>query len=165
MKKLFTMLALGMFMTGGAYAQNATKSERKELKARTEVRKVHKQARAQKATPEERAARQAEILSKKLDLSNEQKNQLQALNMKRTQELKALNDKYDTSDARRDAQRAERKAIQEKWHTEMKNVLNEKQYAAFEADRLERRETIRKSGNESVRVQKRIKEVKQDQSK
>lgn len=155
------MLAFGMLVTGSAFAQETTKKEKKQRVERTEVRKVRKQ----KADPEERANRQAEMLSKKLALSETQQNQLQELNKKKAQELQALNDKYDRSDARNEARRAERKAIQDRWQADLKSILSEKQYATYEADRKEKRENLRKSGKERVKVQKRTREVQQKKSR
>lgn len=144
MKKLVAMMAFGMLVAGGAYAQDAPQKEKKQ---RTEY-KAKRVDRTQKMDPEARATKQTEMLSKKLDLSAAQKNELQALNMKRVQEMQALNAKYDKSDARNEAQRAERKAIQNRWQSDMKKVLNEKQYAQYEADRKEKREKLDKAGKE-----------------
>jgi protein CpxP len=158
MRKLVAIMALGMLVTGGAYAQGAPQKEKKQ---RTEY-SANKGRKAQVINPEARAARQTEMLSRKLGLSAAQKNELQALNMRKVQEMQALNEKYDKSDLRNEAQRAERKAIQDRWHADMKTVLNEKQYAQYEADRKEKREKLNKGSKTEGRKINKEKRQKQN---
>lgn len=156
MKKLVAMMALGMLVAGSAYAQETSQKEKKQ---RTEHR-AKKGTRIQKADTEARATKQTEMMAKRLELSDAQEKELQVLNMRRTQELQALKVKYDKSDARNEAQRAERKAIQERWHADMKEVLNEKQYAQYKADRKKKRgkfEKVDKAKGQKISKEKRQK--------
>jgi len=144
MKKIIAILAFGVLVTGTSFAQNTLPKEKNN---RSENRVSN---RAQRLTPEERAAKRTEMLAQKLDLSAKQKKQLQALNLKQAQEQEAFRSKYSASNDRalndRNAnernqnefnqnQRQERKKMNDRWEAGLKEILNKKQYAKYETER------------------------------
>lgn len=132
MKKIIVMLSLGVLIAGASFAQNAPKRERKNRIENRDQSRI-------KRTPEERAARQTEMLSKKLDLSAKQKRKLEALNLKHNQELAALRTNKTGAYNRDRGQREEMQKLRVQWESELKDILNKKQYAQYEAERSERK--------------------------
>ncbi|WP_242929436.1 hypothetical protein [Pontibacter vulgaris] len=129
MKKIIAMLALGALMAGTTYAQ--TTAPQKERRHRTEQR--GKRVQKYKKSPEEIAAKRTEMLAKKLDLSKRQQKKLQELNLKRAQEMQA-----NRGEARdRKSMRSDRQASKARYEAELKDILNKKQYAQYEAHREE----------------------------
>ncbi|MCC9136454.1 DUF4890 domain-containing protein [Pontibacter silvestris] len=143
MKKVIVMLTLGVMVAGSSFAQNAPQKDRKN---RTEQR-GERGDKARKS-PEEIATLRTEKLSKKLDLNNSQTKKLQALNLKQANEMQAMRTKYKDADRRNPKQREEMKAVHAKWEAELKDILNKKQYAQYEADRNEMRARWEKRGQQ-----------------
>jgi protein CpxP len=137
MKKIFAMLALGTLIAGAASAQEVVKSDRKARSENQENRKFNRQRR----NPEELAARQTEMLNKKLDLSKKQQKKVQEINLKRTQETEALRSRYaaakDQGRGRNGGLHQEMKATNDRWEASLKDILSKKQYAQYEASRQE----------------------------
>jgi periplasmic protein CpxP/Spy len=132
MEKIIAMLSLGVLMAGTTYAQ--TTAPQKERKQRTEQRGERVQK--NKKTPEEKAARHTEMLTKKLDLNKSQQRKLQALNLKRAQEMQAMHANRSEASNRK-AMRSERKESKARYEADLKDILNKKQYAQYEAHREE----------------------------
>ena len=133
MKKIIAMLAMGMMMAGATYAQDAPKKERKH---RTEQRGERMQK--QRKSPEEMAAKRTEMLTKRYDLNKSQQRKLQALNLKHSQEKHALH--ANRGEARnKESMGDARKASRARYEAELKDILNKKQYAQYEADKAEMR--------------------------
>ncbi|MEJ8803538.1 hypothetical protein [Pontibacter sp. H249] len=133
MKKIIAILSLGVLMAGTTYAQEAPKKERK---LRTEQRgeRMHKQ----RKSPEEMAAKRTEMLTKRYDLNKSQQKKLEALHLKRAQEKNVLH--ANRGEARnKESMRSERKASRARYEAELKEILNKKQYAQYEADKAEMR--------------------------
>jgi periplasmic protein CpxP/Spy len=139
MKKLIAVLSLGMLVAGSAYAQTTT--PQKDQKARSEQRAA-KGDRAQKS-PEDMAKMRTEKLAQKLDLNASQKNQLQALNMRHAEEMKAMRESYKTTGEKTAEDKAKMKeakqASHDKRQAELKGILTQQQYAKYEADKSEMR--------------------------
>lgn len=126
------MLAMGALMAGTTYAQEAPKKERKH---RAEQRGERMQR--QKKSPEEMAAKRTEMLTKKYDLNKSQQKKLQALNLKHAQEKHALHANRGEARDHRSA-RGEMQASKARYEAELKDILNKKQYAQYEADKAEK---------------------------
>ncbi len=136
MKKLIAALSLGMLVAGSsAYAQTTTKQQ--DQKPRSEMQGAMKQ-RAQKS-PEELAKMRTDRMAQRLELNDSQKNQLQALNIRQAQEMKAMRESHKATGEKTPEQRAQmqeaRKASHEKWQADLKGILSAEQYAKYEADR------------------------------
>jgi hypothetical protein len=136
MKKIIAVLSLGMLVVGSSYAQTVPQEDQRDQKKRTEYRTA--QGDKIKRSPEEMARIKTERLSQKLDLSATQKNQLQALNMRQAEEMKAMRESYKGTEDKAKMREA-KKANHDKWQSELKSILTEKQYAQYEADRAEMR--------------------------
>ncbi|MHC2992255.1 hypothetical protein OB13_11885 [Pontibacter sp. HJ8] len=123
-----------MLVAGSSYAQTTPQKDQKDRKARTELQG----ARAEKVrkSPEEMARMKTERLSQKLDLNATQKNQLQALNLRQAEEMKAMRERYKGTEDKAQLREA-KKASHDKWQAELKSILTEKQYTQYEADRVE----------------------------
>ncbi|GAB3202587.1 hypothetical protein ABID22_002711 [Pontibacter aydingkolensis] len=129
MKKIIAMLAMGLMITGAAYAQDAPKKDKKQ---RTEQRGERMQK--QKKSPEEMAAKRTEMLTKKYDLNKSQEKKLQALNLRHAQEKHALHANRGEARDHRSA-RGEMQGSKARYEAELKDILNKKQYAQYEADK------------------------------
>jgi periplasmic protein CpxP/Spy len=141
MKKLIAALSLGMLVAGSAYAQTTT-TPQKDQKPRSEMRGA-KGDRAQK-TPEEMAQMKTDRMAQKLELSEAQKNQLQALNLRHAQETKAMRESHKAVGEKTAEQRTQmqesKKASHEEWQAELKGILSAEQFAKYEADKAEMKE-------------------------
>ena len=133
MKKILAMLVMGMMMAGTTYAQNAPQKERKQ---RTEQRGERIQK--HRKSPEEMAAKRTQKLTQKYDLNKSQQKKLQALNLKHAQEKHALHANRGEARDHRSA-RGEMQASKARYEAELKDILNKKQYAQYEADKAEKR--------------------------
>jgi periplasmic protein CpxP/Spy len=137
MKKLIAVLSLGMLVAGSAYAQTTT--TQKDQKARSEQRAA-KGDRAQKS-PEDMAKMRTEKLAQKLDMNASQKNQLQALNMRHAEEMKAMRESYKTTGEKTAEDKAKMKeakqASHDKRQAELKGILTPQQFAKYEAEKSE----------------------------
>ncbi|MFD2248618.1 DUF4890 domain-containing protein [Pontibacter ruber] len=133
MKKIVVMLTLGLLVTGSSFAQNTTAQENKP---RTEHR-GHRGDKARKS-PEEMATRRTEKMVQTLNLNKSQQRKLQALNLKRAQEMQAMHAKRGEATSRQ-SMRSEKKASKARYEAELKDILNKKQYAKYEAQREEMR--------------------------
>lgn len=119
-------------MAGTTYAQTAPQKERKHrTDQRGEYRHKHKKS------PEEMAARRTEVLTRKLDLNKSQQKKLQALNLKHVQERQAMMQANRGEVRNRENMRSERQASRARYDAELKDILNKKQYAKYEAERNE----------------------------
>ena len=134
MKKIMAVLSLGILVAGSSYAQTVPQKDQQEKRARIE----HRAERAERAkkSPEEMAQLKTERMAQKLDLTATQKNQLQALNLRQAEEMKAMRESLKGSEDRTKI-REVRKASHDKWQAELKSILTEKQYAQYEADRAQ----------------------------
>jgi periplasmic protein CpxP/Spy len=133
MKKLIVMLTLGLLVTGSSFAQTAPQKDKKQ---RMEQR--GKRVQENRKTPEQMAAKRTEMLTKKLDLNKSQQKKLQALNLKQAQEMQAMRAQRGEA-TNRESMRSERKASKARYEAELKDILNKKQYAQYEAHREEMR--------------------------
>ncbi|WP_439880452.1 hypothetical protein ACSX1A_14995 [Pontibacter sp. MBLB2868] len=128
MKKIIAILSLGVLMAGTTYAQTTPQKERKH---RTERKQK------QKRSPEEMAAKRTEMLTKKLDLNKSQQKKLLALNLKHAQEKQAMMQANRGEVRNHENMRSERQANRARYEAELKDILNKKQYAQYEADKAE----------------------------
>ena len=148
MKKIIVMLSLGVLVAGTSFAQNAP---HKDKKSRTEHRRERDSFKdRERKSPEERATLRTERLSKQLDLNKSQTRKLQALNLKHAQEMEAMRAQYKNAD-KRGKNREAIKASHAKWEAELKDILNKKQYAKYEAERNEMRARREGKGHERGR--------------
>lgn len=115
----------------------AQQAPQKERKHRTEQRDG--KDRKGNRTPEERAARQTEKMSKELGLNKSQTRKLQALHLKQMQQREAMRAQYKEGDKRNKNQRQEMKTSREQWDAELKDILTKKQYAQYQEKREEMR--------------------------
>jgi len=135
MKKTFAVLAFGLFVTGSAMAQQAPQQERKH---RTEQHDGN--SKRSRLSPEARATRQTEKMSKELGLNKSQTRKLQALNLEKAQQREAMRAQYKSRGERpAKNERQEIKAAHEKWNAELKDILTKKQYAQYQEQREEMR--------------------------
>ncbi|MBC5994714.1 DUF4890 domain-containing protein [Pontibacter cellulosilyticus] len=133
MKKFIAVLSLSVLMAGTTYAQQEPQKERKQ---RTEQRGERVQK--HRKSPEEMAAKRTEKLTQKYDLSKSQQRKLQALNLKHAQEKHALHANRGEARNHRSA-RGEMQASRARYEAELKDIMNKKQYAQYEADKAEKR--------------------------
>ncbi|WP_299709160.1 DUF4890 domain-containing protein [uncultured Pontibacter sp.] len=138
MKKLIAALSLGVLVAGSAYAQTSTTTQQ-DRKPRSEMRAAMKH-KAQK-NPEEMAQMKTDRMAQRLELNASQKNQLQALNLRHAQEMKAMRESYKATGEKTAEQRAQmqeaRKASHNKWQAELKGILSAEQFAKYETDKAE----------------------------
>lgn len=139
-----------MLVVGSSYAQTIPQKSQQEKKARMEQRGMR--ADKAKKSPEEMAQMRTERLAKKLELTASQKNQLQALNLRHVQEMKAQREGLKGTEDKAQ-KRAAMKASREKYHAELKGMLSAEQYAKYEVIRAEKRakHRERKTGFEGQR--------------
>jgi len=83
-----------------------------------------------RATPEERATRQTQMMVKELGLNADQEAKVKALNLKRLTQIDALR---ESKEAERKVDRNQAQTIRKNWNTELKSVLTPEQYTKFEA--------------------------------
>jgi periplasmic protein CpxP/Spy len=137
MKKLIAALSLSMLVVGSAYAQTTTTQQ--DRKPRSEMRAAMKH-KAQK-NPEEVAQMKTDRMAQKLELSEAQKNQLQTLNLRHAQEMKAMRESHKAAGEKTAEQRTQmqeaRKASHNQWQAELKGILSAEQFAKYEADKAE----------------------------
>lgn len=137
MKKLFAALSLGMLVVGSSYAQTTTPQQNQNPRS---VQRDAMKNRAQKS-PEEMAQKRTDKLAQKLELNASQTNQLQALNQRHAQEMKAMRESHRATGEKTAEEKAKmqeaRKASHDKWQTELKGILTPQQFAKYEADKAE----------------------------
>ena len=131
MKRIIAMLAIGTLMSGATYAQETSQKERTH---RTE----HSHKYKAKKSPEEMAAKRTEMFNKKYDLNKSQQRRLQALNLKFVREKHELHkNRGEARDHR--SMHGEMQASRARYEAELRDILNKKQYAQYEADKTEKR--------------------------
>ncbi|GEO06107.1 hypothetical protein AAE02nite_37710 [Adhaeribacter aerolatus] len=146
MKKYAAMIALGLAtLAGTANAQqvpqkdnrnnyeNRNDQNRGERKQKGEFRR--NADRRDNISPEERATRQTEKLSQRLDLSTKQKKKLQALNLKQVQEMESFRGRNNQPGTRNQNNREGMKRLHASYDKELKDILNKKQYAKYQEER------------------------------
>ncbi len=128
------VLALTLLVAGSTMAQQAPQKERKH---RTEQRggKDRKGDR----TPEERASRRTEKMSKELGLNKSQTRKLQALNLKQMEQREAMRERHKDGNMHDRGQLQEMEAARAQWDAELKDILTKKQYAQYQAQREQMR--------------------------
>ena len=136
MKKLLLMISMGVLFAGTSFAQDAPQKVRKE---RSEQRMRKDGQERVRKSPEEKAARRAQLMAKKYDLNKSQQAKLQALFLKQSNEMAAQRSNRLEATQKDPAQRQARRAQQKQYNAELKRILTKKQYAQFEADRQERK--------------------------
>ncbi|UOQ54674.1 DUF4890 domain-containing protein [Hymenobacter cellulosivorans] len=95
----------------------------------------------QQASPEERATRQSEQLTKQLGLSTDQTSRIKQILLTREQERQALRGQGRPAGATREQMGAQLKANRDKYEAQFKEVLTADQYAKFtqmQQDRMQR---------------------------
>lgn len=91
------------------------------------------EGRGERPSPEEMAQRQTERLTKALELSEDQAQKIEAINLKYIEQAQAKRaEMRGQEDVDREAVRAEREKMLEAQKAEMKTVLNETQFAEYE---------------------------------
>ena len=109
------------------------------LLAFTSLNVAAQQEKRQQPNPEERAKKVTEKMATELELSEDQKAQILALNLDHAKQRQA---EMEREKAEREAQRAEMKAHQEK----VNSILTEEQRTKWEEIKLEQREKRRPGG-------------------
>lgn len=154
MKKLIAVLSLGMLVAGSSYAQTTT--PQKDQKPRSEYRGANGD-RVQK-TPEEMAQMKTDRMAQKLELNASQKNQLQALNLRHAQEMKAMRESHKAAGEKTAEDRAKmqeaRKASHDNWQAELKSILTTEQFAKYEADHDEMKSSMKHKRGEGKKAGK-----------
>ena len=150
MKKfLFPLLAAFALTAGTAAAQTTTPD------ANASGMQGRGYGRVQ-GSPDEMAKRQAERLSKELDLTADQTTKVQGILLARTQEMQAMRGQARDGDNRGQI-REQMQANRVKYDAQFKEVLTADQYtkfAALQADRMERARDMRSSDKANVKKMK-----------
>jgi len=131
MKKLIAMIALGAMVAGTSFAQTAPQKDKKPRIERAGQGKDGRQAKS----PEERAAKRVEMMSKRYNLSEAQQAQLKTLHQKQGQEMAAMRGQRGQSQKISQQQREAMKAKHEQFNAELKGILTPEQYAQYQTDR------------------------------
>ena len=119
-----------------AKLESTDRPQKKEKKKLKQKEKGKKKAMREEKTPEDRAAKQTEKLSKNLTLSEEQTVQVQAINLDYTQKLDAAR----TGDASKEVKKAAMKKLKAEKMEQMKAVLTAEQFAKMAADKQAKKE-------------------------
>lgn len=112
--------------------------------------KLGKSGDGEKLTPEQRAEKQVEKMTKELSLNEAQAKQINALIVKGVSERDAKREEFKEKRAsgikptpeERDAMKAEMIKKQEEMKSEMKKILTADQYAKWEEKKAERKEKV-----------------------
>lgn len=124
MKKLLIITALFIGVISTGFAQDSTQRKRPAGPGH------HRQMSAQQMkTPEERAKMSTDALEKKLNLSQQQKDKVYALNLERAQKLEKL---HKSEMDQRKSQMEKRKEIMMESEKKMNKILNDEQQKAME---------------------------------
>ncbi|MBC3539356.1 DUF4890 domain-containing protein [Rufibacter sediminis] len=140
MKKLVAMMALGLAVAGTSYAQTTPQQGRNAENRVEQGRRDRGDFRRgddkrAKVTPEQRATKRTEMLTKKLGLNKSQERKLQELNLKQAQQLESLKGQFAQGKGRNEQGREQMQRLRADWEKEFKSIVNKKQYAQYEADR------------------------------
>ncbi|MGV3540015.1 MAG: hypothetical protein ACO1OQ_09400 [Rufibacter sp.] len=160
MKKVIAMFALGVMVAGTSFAQEAPK---KDKKPRTE-RSAQDGRKGERKSPEEMAAKRAEMLGKQYGLSTAQQAKLLALHKRQAQEMTAMRGEHTRGQELSQEKKDAMKAKHAQWEAELKSIFTPEQYAKYEADQKQRHESRgKKSGH--ARGEHKGKGQKKDQSR
>ncbi|UOQ73922.1 DUF4890 domain-containing protein [Hymenobacter cellulosilyticus] len=118
---LLSLLAAFALTIGSAAAQTTTSAP--ATRGRGEMR--------QQASPDERATRQSEQMTKQLGLSADQTSRIKQILLTREQERQALRGQGRPEGATREQMGAQMKANRDKYEAQFKEVLTADQYAKF----------------------------------
>jgi periplasmic protein CpxP/Spy len=129
MKKLVVMFSLGMLVAGSSFGQVAPKQDRKVRQERSGQEMTRREGK----TPEERAAKRVEMLTKKYNLTQDQQARLQAVHLKHENEMAAMHAQRGTevSQQQKEAMRAKHA----QWDSELQSIFTKEQYAQYQADK------------------------------
>lgn len=136
MRKILIIMALGAFVTGTSVAQETLKNEANHHQ---EGHAEKDGTKGERKSPEERAARKAELLAKKYNLNQAQQAKLQALHQKHANEMAALHVQRGNGVKPTNAQRKNAEAKHAQWESELKAILTPEQHARYQADRASKR--------------------------
>ncbi|PIQ20628.1 MAG: hypothetical protein COW65_13990 [Cytophagales bacterium CG18_big_fil_WC_8_21_14_2_50_42_9] len=117
MKKIILLLALSVLGTGAIAANSAVN--------------FVQTGQGTPGTPEERAERQLQAMTKQLSLSTDQSAKLKPILLQRVTEQQALRGKMQGND--RQARMTEMKTMREKYDAQFKTILTPEQYTKYEA--------------------------------
>ena len=123
MKKIILMMALSVLGTGA-------------IAANSPITFVQG-GQGPQGTPEERAERQLQTMTKQLSLSAEQSAKLKPILLQRVNEQQALREKMQGKD--RQAMMAEMKTMREKYDAQFKTILTAEQLTKYEAGQAQTR--------------------------
>lgn len=129
---LLPLLAAFALTIGSAAAQTQTST--------APAKRGHEMRQGQ-ASPDERATRQSEQLTKQLGLSADQSSRIKQIMLTREQERQALRGQARPTGATREQMGAQMKANRDKYEAQFKEVLTADQYAKFtqlQQDRMQR---------------------------
>ncbi|RSK46967.1 hypothetical protein [Hymenobacter rigui] len=133
MKKMLVLLFAATVLAGTAAAQTtATPLPRPDGMDQNR----------QNLTPEQRADRQAQNLTRQLSLSADQTPKVRAIALAQAQEMQTLRDKYTTAGSRQ-GMGQDLKATQEKYDAQLKAVLTTDQYTKYTQLREDRMDKVR----------------------
>lgn len=135
MKKMLAFLAAAL-LTAGAVSAQTTASPTARPAGRLQPRAD--------MTPEQRADAQAQRLTKQLSLTADQTPKVRAIALAQGQELQALRSRYAAAGSRQ-GMGAELKAAQEKFETQLKEVLTADQYGRYAQLREDRQDQRREN--------------------
>jgi protein CpxP len=142
MKKLALALVFGALSVGAVSAQTTSATKVKTNHKETKIKKdgaakgQEKHGEKEAKTPEERAEKQTQNMTKKLALTDDQVSRIKELNLQRAQQMQAIKTKYA---AEKKGRGEEMKVIMTNWESQVKSVLNTDQYAKLKAMQEERK--------------------------
>ncbi|MFB9864658.1 hypothetical protein [Rufibacter immobilis] len=158
MKKVFVMLSLGLLVAGTSFAQDAPVKERK---ARTE-RSGREGVRKENITPEQKAEKRAQMLTKKYNLTQAQQEKVRALYLQQAQERTAFKAQRDANAPGNQQQREAMKAKHEQWNAEFQKILTKEQYAQYQNDQKARASRFEgKGGHKGHKMKNRTQKAEQ----
>ena len=145
-KILSLTLLMSVFCAGMTFAQQQDQNhnrQQKEQRDRDGQKATQKQGQQSKATAEERASKQVEMMKKSLDLNNDQVSKLQAV---QTQFIKDQ-DQARTS-KKGNSNQQDLKAKREAYDSQVKSILTPEQYQKYQ--------DMKKGGAKKGQGQKRV---------
>ncbi|MDQ3292625.1 MAG: DUF4890 domain-containing protein [Bacteroidota bacterium] len=129
MKKVLIAIAFGLFAVSATYAQTDNQANNEQQSFKRE-----------RATPEDRASRQTKMMSKSLGLTADQETKLQALNLKRINDMQAAREKLNNNGgSQNNSFSKEAKTLRDSYETQLKTILTPEQYTKYQSQREEKR--------------------------
>ena len=129
MKKILVMLAAAALTIGAASAQTTMPADADTTARPGQYGRGNRAGRAN-LTPEQRADRQAQRLTKELSLSADQTEKIKQMELARGQEMQAMRGQA-SADNDRATMRQTMQTIRTKYDTQLKDILTPDQYTKY----------------------------------